>query len=278
MTMRADADMAGAETFPMGSVERYLDDQHAIVTGASRGIGLAIAEALARRGARVTIMGRTHTALDRHAGALRERYGVRVEAVPCDVTDAASVHSAFTTAAARLGAASVLVNNAGVAESAAFAETTPAVWDRIMAVNLTGPFLCTRAVLPAMLDAGAGRIVNIASTAALKGYSRTAAYCASKHGVLGMTRALAVETAKRGITVNAVCPGYTDTDIVSSATQNLVQALGKTEAEARAMLTRPIPRGVLTRPEEVAAAVVWLCSPLAAAVTGIALPVAGGEV
>jgi NAD(P)-dependent dehydrogenase (short-subunit alcohol dehydrogenase family) len=172
----------------------------------------------------------------------------------------------------------VLVNNAGTAESAMAEDTTRAVWDRMLSVNLTGTYLCSMQVLPAMLDAGKGRIVNVASTAGLRGYKTMSAYCAAKHGVIGYTRALAQETAKRGITVNAVCPGYTDTELTDGAVANLVEAFGKSPDEARAMLVRIIPRGVMTSPAEVAEAVAWLCAPASAAVTGIALPIAGGEV
>jgi NAD(P)-dependent dehydrogenase (short-subunit alcohol dehydrogenase family) len=260
------------------TTERYLAGRHAIVTGGSRGIGLAIAGELARRGAHVTLMGRTLDLLSARARELEATHTTSVTSVECDVTREASVRAAFGAARERFGAAYVLVNNAGTAESMSFANTSRTVWDDILATNLTGPFLCIQHVLPAMLDARAGRIVTVASTAALKGYSHTAAYCAAKHGVLGLTRALAVETAKHGVTVNAVCPGYTDTDMTQTATHNLMRALDKSEADAKAMLLRPIPRGVLTQPAEVASAVAWLCSPLAAAVTGIALPVAGGEV
>ncbi|HET7186885.1 MAG TPA: SDR family NAD(P)-dependent oxidoreductase, partial [Gemmatimonadaceae bacterium] len=147
-----------------------------------------------------------------------------------------------------------------------------------IAVNLTGTFLCTGAVLPDMLDRRWGRVVNIASTAGLRGYKTMTAYSASKHGVVGFTRSLALETAKHGVTVNAVCPGYTDTDMSDRAITNLVQALGVSPEEAKAMLVRGIPRGRLTTPAEVASAVAWRCSPDAAAVTGIAMPIAGGEV
>lgn len=272
--------------------QRYLAGIHAVVTGGSKGIGAAIARALFARGASVTLMSRNAAALEVAAHSLlgigdvvvlsgakddRERQP-QVRTVVCDVADEASVASAFAAATRELGPVGILVNNAGIAESALFGETTRALWDRLLAVNLTGTFLCAQQVLPAMLKARSGRIINIASTAGLKGYKTMTAYCAAKHGVVGFTRALALETAKHGVTVNAVCPGYTDTELTDSAVANIVAALGKTPNEARAMLVKLIPRGTLTSPAEVAAAVSWLCAPESAAVTGIALPVAGGEI
>ncbi|HEX6630811.1 MAG TPA: SDR family NAD(P)-dependent oxidoreductase, partial [Gemmatimonadaceae bacterium] len=242
-----------------------------------RGIGAAIAAELARRGANVTLMARSARELADRAHALRER-GVHATAVPCDVADEASVARAFAQAREALGEVTVLVNNAGMAESALLGDTDRALWDATLATNLTGAYLCARQVLPAMLAARRGRIVNVASTAGLRGYKRMAAYCAAKHGVVGLTRALALETARHGVTVNAVCPGYTETTMTDHAVENLTGALGVTPDEARAMLVRPIPRGALTTPAEVAVAVAWLCAPEAAAVTGVALPVAGGEV
>ncbi|HEU4631577.1 MAG TPA: SDR family NAD(P)-dependent oxidoreductase [Gemmatimonadaceae bacterium] len=262
----------------MPDVERYLAGAHAVVTGASRGIGAAIADELARRGADVTLMARSAGALDERACALRERHRVRAAAVPCDVADETQVARAFGRAREALGEVTVLVNNAGLAESALLGETDRALWDATLATNLTGSYLCTTQVLPAMLAARHGRIVNVASTAGLRGYKRMTAYCAAKHGVVGLTRALALETARHGVTVNAVCPGYTETGMAERAMGNLVAALGIGAEEARTMLVRPIPRGMLTTPAEVAAAVAWLCAPEAAAVTGVALPVAGGEV
>lgn len=256
----------------------YLQGRHAVVTGGGRGIGVAITGGLAALGARVTLMGRDLEQLQRHAASLESGHGSEAFAVSCDVTDPDSVSAAFKAARARFGDVHVLVNNAGQAESAAFGETTREIWDRMLAVNLTGQYLCIHEVLPAMLRARAGRIVNLASTAGLKGYNKSAAYCASKHGVVGLTRALAIETAKHGITVNAVCPGYTDTDMASMAVKNLMDALGKSEDEARQMVIRTIPRGSIIQPDEVAHAVAWLCSPDAAAITGQAVAVAGGEV
>jgi NAD(P)-dependent dehydrogenase (short-subunit alcohol dehydrogenase family) len=262
----------------MAAEGAYLTGRHAVVTGGGRGIGAAIAEELARLGASLTLMGRDAARLEAHARELAARHGVETSTVVCDVADEASVAAAFAAARERSGEVHVLVNNAGQSEGVAFGETTREVWDRMLAVNLTGTFLCTQQVLPAMLEARSGRIVNVASTAGLRGYSRTAAYTAAKHGVMGLTRALALETAKRGITVNAVCPGYTDTDMAQSAVDTLVRARGIAEDEARAMIARPIPRGTLILPEEVANAVGWLCSPGASAVTGQAIVVAGGEV
>ncbi|MFN2563412.1 MAG: SDR family NAD(P)-dependent oxidoreductase [Gemmatimonadaceae bacterium] len=258
--------------------EPYLHGRHAVVTGGGRGIGAAIAIELARLGARLTLMGRDVVALSRQAKAVSRDFATEATAVSCDVSDAAAVTEAFATARDRLGDAYILVNNAGQAESAPFTETSPELWDRMLAVNLTGAYLCTREVLPAMLAASDGRIVNVASTAGLRGYSRMAAYCAAKHGLIGLTRALAAETAKRSVTVNAVCPGYTDTDMAARGVANLVAARGITPEEALQMLTRANPIGRLTRPVEVASAVGWLCSPDAAAMTGQSIAVAGGEV
>ena len=248
------------------------------MTGGGRGIGAACADALARRGATVTVMGRTMATLERSAADLRQRHGVAALAIECDVSDEKAVARAFANAAEQQGDAYVLVNNAGGGESAAFMDTDRELWDWTLAVNLTGTYMCTARVLPAMLAAGAGRIVNIASTAALRGYRTMSAYCAAKHGVLGLTRALALETVRKGVTVNAVCPGYTDTDLAQAAVLNISNAKGVTKDEALKILLKSMPQGRLTTAAEVAAAVAWLCAPDSSAVTGIALPVAGGEV
>lgn len=261
----------------MAEYERYLEGKHAIVTGGSRGIGAAIAAGLVRHGADVTIMGRSAEWLERRAAELRGEKGATVAAEQCDVADASSVRSAFARATAALGPAYILVNNAGVAKSRKLVDLTPEIWNETIAVNLTGTYLCTSEVIPSMIEAKAGRVVNIASTAGLRGYKTMTAYAASKHGVIGFTRSLALETARLGITVNAVCPAYTDTDMAAAGISALMTNLGKTHDEAAKMLTSNIPRGSLITPEEVAAAVTWLCSPDASGVTGIAMPVAGGE-
>ncbi|HMK69190.1 MAG TPA: SDR family NAD(P)-dependent oxidoreductase, partial [Stellaceae bacterium] len=183
-----------------------LRGSHAAVTGGGSGIGAAAALALARQGARVTVLGRRPEHLDTVANAILSAGGTAA-AERVDVTEPAAVAAAFAAAAARLGPIGILINSAGNAESAPFAKTSLDLFERMLRLNLTGAFLCTQAVLPGMLAARSGRIVNVASTAALRGYPYVAAYCAAKHGLLGMTRALALETAKSGVTVNAVCPG-----------------------------------------------------------------------
>jgi NAD(P)-dependent dehydrogenase (short-subunit alcohol dehydrogenase family) len=246
-----------------------LKGKHAVVTGASRGIGLAIARSLLAQGARVTLMARSEEALEAAASTL----GGEVAWQAVDVTDPSSVDAAF----ARAGAVDILVNNAGQAAASPFLRTDAASWQRMLDVNLNGAYHCIQAALPGMLDAGWGRIVNLASTAGLTGYRYVAAYCAAKHGLVGLTRALALELATKGITVNAVCPGYTDTDIVQDAIANIVCKTGRTEEQARAELASANPQGRLVRPDEVAHAVTMLCVPLASAMNGLAIAVDGGE-
>jgi 3-hydroxybutyrate dehydrogenase len=261
----------------MNAPAAYLKGKHAIVTGGGRGIGAAISEELARLGADVTLMGRDSATLEKCATGLAARFGVRALGIVCDVSDETSVKAAFAKSRQGFGEANILVNNAGQAEAARFAEMKRKLWDRMIAVNLTGTFLCTQQVLPEMLQAGSGRIINIASTAGLKGYSTISAYCASKHGIIGLTRALAAETVNTKITVNSVCPGYTDTDMSQAGIKKLMES-GKSKEEATQLIVRTIPRGSFIEPQEVANAVAWLCSPGASAITGQAIVVAGGEV
>lgn len=249
--------------------------RHAVITGAARGIGRAIAQALAEQGATLTLMGRSLAPLHELA---RELPGGPHAVAAVDVADADSVKAAFASAREQVGPIQILVNNAGQADSAPFAKTSLELWQRMLAVNLTGSFLCAQAALPDMLAAGWGRIVNIASTAGLTGYAYVSAYVASKHGVVGMTRALALELARKGVTVNAVCPGYTETDILRESIANVIAKTGRSEEEARAEFTAGNPQGRIVQPEEVADAVRWLCSPAAASITGQAISVSGGEV
>lgn len=256
---------------------RPLAGRHAVVTGASRGIGWAIADYLAGMGADLTLMARDAGRLDARREDLAARHGISARAEAADITDADSVAAAFAACAA-WSPVSILINNAGAAGSAPFLKTDADLLDRMLAVNLTGTFVCTQQVLPGMIESGWGRVVNVASTAGLTGYRYVSAYCAAKHAVVGMTRSLALEVAGKGVTVNAVCPGYTETDLVGDAVANIVAKTGKSEEEAKATLAAGNPQGRLVQPEEVAAAVGWLCLPESAAVTGQAVAVAGGEV
>lgn len=243
---------------------------HAVVTGGGSGIGAAIAMALAAEGVAITLMGRS----------MKRLKALPLPATHCivaDVSDADSVKRAFD-AAADFGPVDILVNSAGQVESQPFMRTSVDLWQRMLDVNLTGSFVCTQQVLPGMIERRFGRIVNVASTAALKGYAYVAAYCAAKHGVLGMTRALALEVAKKGITVNAVCPGYTETAIVEKAVAQIGAKTGRSADEARAELVAANPQGRLIQPDEVARTVVWLCRRESASITGQAIAVAGGEV
>ena len=241
---------------------------HAVVTGGGSGIGAAVAQSLLMAGASVTLMGRNLDRLNAEAA------GIGASAQQVDVADEASVRAAFAAA----GAVDILINSAGMVESQPLKKTSLDQWSRTLQVNLTGTFLCSREVVPGMSERGFGRIVNVASTAALKGYAYVAAYCAAKHGVLGLTRALALELATQGVTVNAVCPGYTETAIVEEALVNIMAKTGRSREEALKSLTGTNPQGRLIQPAEVAATVMHLVSREAGSITGQAISISGGEV
>lgn len=253
-----------------------LQGRHALITGGARGIGLACAQALGARGAAITLLGRDAAALDAARQTLAAE-GISAAVVTADIANAAEVAAAFDAARAAHGPVQILVNNAGQAISERFDRTSEALWQQMLQVNLSGTFHCTQAALPDMLKAGWGRVINVASTAGLMGYAYVSAYCAAKHGVIGMTRALALEVARKGVTVNAVCPGYTETDIVRGALDNIMQKTGMDESAARAKLAERNPQGRLVSPREVADTVAWLALPASASVNGQAIAVDGGE-
>jgi NAD(P)-dependent dehydrogenase (short-subunit alcohol dehydrogenase family) len=250
-----------------------LAGRHAFVTGGGKGIGAAAAMALAAHGARLTLTGRDLPAISAMAASLPA-----AQALALDVTDEAAIGRVHAEAVGRFGPVEILVNNSGIAETAPVLKITPALVRRLMEVNLIGALLCAQAVLPAMIAARAGRIVNIASLASVHGPAYLGAYAASKHALLGLTRSMAAETARQGITVNAVCPGYVRTAMVERGIENIMAKTGKNRAEAEAELVRHNPQGRLIEPEEVGAAVAWLCLLGSASVTGQAILISGGEV
>lgn len=250
-----------------------LQGRHAVVTGAGSGIGRATAELLALNGAQVTLVGR-------HVGRLEEtadRIGEAAFAAPGDVTDFDALEAALDAGRDRFGPIDILVNNAGGASSAPFLKTDAGALREMLALNLEAPAQAMRLVLDGMLARRHGRIVNVASTAGLKGYAYVSAYVAAKHGLVGLTRAAALEVAAKGVTVNAVCPGFTDTELVARSVEAIVAKTGRTGDEARAALAAGNPQGRLITPDEVAETIVWLCGDAASGVNGAAIPVAGGE-
>jgi len=246
--------------------------RHALVTGGGSGVGKAIALALADAGAEVTICGRRADVLETVAAG-----NPRIHGIQADVTDEHAMSALYEKAEAARGPFDIVVANAGAAESAPAHKTTLSDWRRTLDVNLTGAFVTVRPALAGMAARKSGRIIFIASVAGLKGYAYVAPYVAAKHGVVGLMRALAAETAKTGVTVNAICPGYVETDMLDQSVSRIVAKTGRSAEEARAFLTATNPQGRLIQPDEVADAVLWLCRDKAGSITGQAISISGGE-
>jgi len=249
-----------------------ISGKHALVTGGGSGVGRAIALALAGAGIDVTICGRRDAELAKVASESDRIFGIAA-----DVTDEASMASLYQAAEAARGAFDIVIANAGMAGSTPAHKTTLAHWQKTLDVNLTGAFLTVKPALAGMAVRKAGRIVFVASTAGLKGYAYVAPYVAAKHGVVGLMRALAAETAKSGVTVNAVCPGFVETDMLEESIQRIIEKTGRSAGEARASLVSTNPQGRFIQPQEVAAAVLWLCGDAAQSITGQAISISGGE-
>ncbi|MCK6588199.1 MAG: SDR family oxidoreductase [Polyangiaceae bacterium] len=249
-----------------------LEGKLALVTGGGRGIGKAVAERLAKDGARVVVTGRTQTEIDEVASATG---GV---AIRMDVTDRASIGAGLEELSARGLHVDILVNNAGASESATFDKTTDDLWDRMLAVNVTSAFTLCRALIPPMIARGFGRVINIASNAGLTGYAYTTAYCASKHAMVGMTRAIALDIARHPVTINCVCPGWVRTQMAEEAASRIARKTGRDPAEATRALEAMSPQRRMVEPSEVAHVTAMLCSPEARGIHGQAIPVDGGQV
>jgi 3-hydroxybutyrate dehydrogenase len=251
-----------------------LSGKIALITGGGRGIGREIALTFARQGARIAVAARTTEQVEQVAAEI----GNNSIALVCDVSDSDSVARMFSDMRERLGDADILVNNAGIAESATLVNTTDELWNRHLAINLSGTFYCTRAALPSMLKKGWGRVINVASIAAKTGAPYVSAYTASKHGVLGLTRTVALEVALKGITVNAICPGYVETEMVSRGIEQITSKTRLTAEEALDSLKKMSPQNRLVTPEEVAAIALLLASDEGRGINGQGINVDGGTV
>jgi NAD(P)-dependent dehydrogenase (short-subunit alcohol dehydrogenase family) len=248
-----------------------LSNQHAVVTGGATGIGLGVTQALCREGVKVTVMGRNKQRLDELAAT-----NELINAIQVDITDPQSVDDAFKAASA-IQPITILINNAGAADTAPFHKTTLEQWQRLLSINLTGTFLTTQAALAEIKAAEHGRIINIASTSGLKGYAYTSAYSAAKHGVIGLTRSLSLELSKTNVTVNAICPGFTNTAIVADAIENITAKTDRNEQQALNDLVSHNPQKRLIEVDEIAETVLWLCNKKSSSVTGQSIVIAGGE-
>jgi NAD(P)-dependent dehydrogenase (short-subunit alcohol dehydrogenase family) len=245
-----------------------LNGKHALVTGGGRGIGQACALALARAGATVTVVGRSRTNLDAVAAQVNGR------ALVADLSDRADTDRML----AQVGRVDIVINNAGIAESAPLDKTSDELWDRVLELDATSPFRVIRALVPAMVQAKWGRVVNIASNAGVSGYGYTAAYCAAKHAMVGFTRALAIDLARTGVTINALCPGWVATDMAAEAVARIVAKTGRSDAEARASLENMSPQRRMIQPEEVAHTAVMLCADEARGIHGQTIVIDGGAI
>ncbi len=258
---------------------KKLEGKIAFITGGGRGIGRAVGAAFAREGAQVALVARSLGEVERAAREIADEFGVETAHAACDVSDAVAVERAFAEARERFGRGpDILVNNAGIAESAPVVKTPDEMWHRHLAVNLSGTFYCTRAALPPMIGRGWGRVINVASIAGKTGAPYIAAYAASKHGVLGLTRSVALEVATKGVTVNAICPGYVDTDMTTRAVDNIETSTGRSAAQSLEAIKNMSAQRRLITPEEVAALALLLASEDGRGITGQAINVDGGTV
>ena len=265
-----------ADLRPASAGRAPLAGRSAVVTGGGRGAGAAIARRLAADGAQVIVAARSRDQIEAVAAELRAS-GASSHAVVCDVADPAAIQRLADAARGHVGRIDILINNAGIATAAPLVRTTLDEWHQAFAVNATAAFLCLKAFLPDMMTARWGRVVNVASTAAVSSDRYIAAYAASKHAMLGLTRSAAAETAAHGVTVNAICPGFLATDMTEESLARIVASTGRTRDEAAAILARRNPQDRMIDPEEVAAAAAYLCSDAARGINGAALVIDGGE-